>query len=907
MLTAALTLAAVALALYGVGLLPDGSTRVAGAAASAAAVAMAVVAFTRSRSLRADVDPVLRTDDAPIAPSAGRRRAGLVLLALGGGTAAWALVAIWRQPFAWSQALQWMTGLLVMVVGAWLLGRYGSSSLDAPDGGGEPGLPRWLETVLVAGIVALAAWFRIHHISDLPPGIFIDETNSALEALQILEGRRFSPFATGWFETPNGFVYLQTLVFRLLGTTFLAIKVQSLVPGVLTVLALYLLARELFGTRAALVAATFLAVNRWHVNMSRWGWNEVYPPLIQIVSVLFILRGARRGHHGDWAVAGFVLGVGMYTYLAVRLVVLAIALYLGFRAVIERRFVRRHWRGLVVFVVLYSLTFAPLAFTYIKRPFTLLNRSQQVSILHDIEAAGGSLRPLAESVRRHVVMFHVVGDHNARHNLPGEPMLDPVVGAFFLLGLGWAVWRWRDHRSGLLLIWVPLTLLGGILTRLDQAPQAYRTLTVVPAVVLLAASAYDWGLRGLSAPMRRTARPWVWAPLAVAGVVAAGWSSAATYFGRQARDISVYMAFSPLENAVTHEVLARRADHRLFLSPRLFLFSPVRFFTYQPSRPVGITLGRWRYSPFEELGGGLDRPGYRLTNPGLDLPLPDRGGQSATFLLDTHFEHVMDLFRFFYPGVRAEFVRNRMGQPFYLSVTVPGPEIAALQGRNRAADADELRGLYLPATDMYRISAAGSARVLLDQAEIGPEPVVLGQGLHALRVLDLAPGLPAAEPVLFWEGEQGSGPVPDAWLFRVGPSGHGLLGTYYRGSDWAPPPMMRRIDPLIVFSWPTREPYKLPFSVTWTGELLAPADGEYAFRLHADDGVRLWLDGEVVGTSLTPDSYNEISPRVRLSEGAHGVRIDYFQNAGGKVLELFWQPPGEPMQPVAPRFLRPPS
>jgi 4-amino-4-deoxy-L-arabinose transferase-like glycosyltransferase len=300
--------------------------------------------------------------------------------------------------------------------------------------------------------MAAAIWLRVVHIRQMPPGIFVDETNAALDGLRILEGRPDSLFGTGWFETPNGFVYLQTLFFRLLGTTFLAIKLQSLLPGIFTVLALYFLARELFGVRTALFSAAFLAFNRWHFNMSRWGWNELYPPLIMVLTLLFILRGVRRRHWGDWLLAGLLLGLGMYTYLAIRLVVIVIFLYLGLRLLLERNFLRRYWQGLLLFFVIYVLTFAPLGFTYLKNPFTFLNRTEQVSIQHDIEAAGGALQPLWESVRRHVRMFHVEGDRNPRHNLPGQPMLDPITGAFFLLGLAWALWRWRDHRHALLLI-----------------------------------------------------------------------------------------------------------------------------------------------------------------------------------------------------------------------------------------------------------------------------------------------------------------------------------------------------------------------------------------------------------------------------------------------------------------------
>jgi len=57
-----------------------------------------------------------------------------------------------------------------------------------------------------------------------------------------------------------------------------------------------------------------------------------------------------------------------------------------------------------------------------------------------------SLRPVAENALATLRMFHERGDSNARHNVPGEPMLDVIAGFLFL---GWSrlslATRWRRH------------------------------------------------------------------------------------------------------------------------------------------------------------------------------------------------------------------------------------------------------------------------------------------------------------------------------------------------------------------------------------------------------------------------------------------------------------------------------
>ena len=857
MITALLALAAVTLALLGVWHLPQTATHPLAPWLTFAGMILGIYAFWR---IERDWPPPEEPREERMRTQGRRRMLALALFWGGFAITLWALWEIWRQPFAWSQAAWWGAGLILMAVGASQITGWRADRFDKPAPKPDPvylghklgvarvqatengeGKPRrrpqrtgaaltarlnliynprpkpWQEALMLAIILSIAIWFRLNQIHHMPPGVFIDETNAAMDALHVLEGRADSLFGVGWFETPNGFVYLQTLFFRLLGATFAAVKLQSLLPGLFTVLALYFLAREMYSPYPALLAATFLAFNRWHVNMSRWGWNEVYPPLMQALSLFFIMRAARRRSLGDWAVGGLVLGLGMYTYLAIRMAALVIFAYLGYRALVEKDFLKRNWRGVALFVLMYALTLAPLGFTYVKNPFTLLNRSQQVSIMNDIQAAD-SLRPLVESTKRHLLMFNVAGDRNPRHNLPGAPMLDPITGAFFLLGMGWSLWRWKDHRRGLVIIWVGITLLGGILSRLGEAPQAYRTLAVTPAIALAAADAYNLTWRAVLLPGRRY-RFWRWgaALLMMAGLFAAGWLNYTTYFDKQARSSDVYMAFTPLENDVAREVLARQDEEQLYLSPRLYYFSPVRFFSYRPTHPVGIDLGPIHYSPFAKLGGGLAQPDYHVAEPASDLPLPDTG-QNATFLLDLDYQYLMDYFHYFYPNATGEVVNDRLGDPLYFRVTIPATDIAAAVGRSYA--------------------------------------------------------------------------------------GGGLLGRYFYGESWTGEPFQTRIDPFLLFAWPENEPTSGPFSVIWTGDLLVPTEGDYPFRLEADDGVRLTVDGQVAGESLQPDRPNTVDVTLHLTAGPHPIRIDYFQRGGGKAMAFYWTPPGQPTQPVGPKHLQ---
>lgn len=951
---ALLLLGAGALAVVGALLLYPPDSNAAGWLVYLAAALLAALAFHGLALRRREEVPPAR-----LATYASARRVALALLLLmvGLGAVAWAIRLLARTGDHDTARWLWLGGIGLALVGSVVLGALGPRPAE------PPAAPRAqtdrrrlaLEAIGFLALVALATWLRVYRINQMPPGIFVDETNAALDALAILEGRNDSPFGVGWFETPTMYAYYLVALFQVLGTNFVALKAASLIPAVLTVAAIYPLARLLFGVPAAFAVTFVLATNRWHMTMSRWGWNEVAPLLFMVGAVYFLVRGTRDRRASDFALGGLLLGLGHYTYLASRLVTLTVALYVLYRVLFERRFLRRHWRGLVLFALLYLAAFGPLLNTYLQNPFTFANRSRQVSILHDMTAYYDmqrspaprwvgrtlerfglpkevSLLPLQESVLRHLEMFHVAGDRNPRHNLPGAPMLDPITGSLLLLSLGYALWealrpRVGGHRHALLLLWLFVPLLGGILTRLDEAPQAYRTLPVVGAVALLVGDATvrsarvfadALGERGLSA-QRGLAGAAMAALLLWAGVL-----NYRVFFEVQARDGRVWQAFSPVETTVAAEVVAKMDDHSLYLSPRLYYFSPVRFLAYR-SREAG--------------GGGLEEPAYRLAEPVYDLPINDPFGQDALFLLDGYYADLPELFRQYYPGTRFEMVQGPGGQPLYLSVTVPGSEIAAAQGLNAeftlaagvepvarpygaaprftwppdlAADADPATAiarwtgsLQIPASGVYQLDVTGPGRVLLDGQEL-TGPRFLGKGLYRFELVQTEPG-PAAEITLSWQrpGQADDEMVPPNYFFRVDPPVHGLRGAYYQGELWEGDPVFTRVDPLLLFAWPEAEPWSGPFSVRWTGQLAAPVAGEYRFQLQADDGVRFWVDGRLVGESVTPDAFNVVDVRVMLEPGLHDVRIDFFQRAGGKALEFWWQPPGDHLRPVPPGVLTP--
>jgi alpha-D-xyloside xylohydrolase len=84
------------------------------------------------------------------------------------------------------------------------------------------------------------------------------------------------------------------------------------------------------------------------------------------------------------------------------------------------------------------------------------------------------------------------------------------------------------------------------------------------------------------------------------------------------------------------------------------------------------------------------------------------------------------------------------------------------------------------------------------------------------------------------------------------------------------------------------------FSGRWEGSILAPEDGEHEIGVEADDGFRLWLDGDLAAQdwNLGPARYKGAKIRLRKGQKVR-LKLEFFQAGGARVLRLCWRTPSE--------------
>jgi len=360
-----------------------------------------------------------------------------------------------------------------------------------------------VERVVLIILLALAVFLRLYRLSDVPPGIHDDEVINAQIADALRAGAPLSVF----YEEGEGREGLYHPVLVVSRTLTARVphwyRLPSVVCSLSTILLVYWLSRRCFGPWTALVATGGLALAFWSVFLGREALRVVTLPPLATGAALALWRGLEQPARGRratawFALAGLLLGLTQYTYLAARTLLLFVPLFIAYLAVIHRPRLSMHWQGLTVLVLVAAIVTIPLA-TYVGRHWAQQERITRLS--EPLQALlAGDLRPVMASSARTLGMFVWQGDPQPHYNLPGRPVFEPLGGALFVGGVLIALLNLRDPASAFWLIWTLVTLVPGMLTQ--PAPHFVRTAGALSTAFVFPGLAADWIRRRLATTER---------------------------------------------------------------------------------------------------------------------------------------------------------------------------------------------------------------------------------------------------------------------------------------------------------------------------------------------------------------------------------------------------------------------
>lgn len=351
---------------------------------------------------------------------------------------------------------------------------------------------------ILLAILALGAVFRFAALAENPLDMNSDQAEKLLDVGDVLNGTYYIFFERNTGREPWQFYWTVALI-KLFGLQpdFMALKLGTSLIGWLMLPAIFLLGREVLGSRGALIATLFAAVASWGVITARFGLRYPLAPCAVAWTLFFLVRGLRRDSRNSMLAAGIWAGIGLQGYTAYRFMVVVaplIGLIWLARLLVrdEREAAGRVLRNGLLAAVLALLVMLPLVRYGIDRPDQLLYRA--ATRLTDAEQAipGEPAQIFLNNLKNVLLMFNFTHDRVWVANLPDRPAMDVVLGGLLVVGAAACLahsWRTRNP-------WPALTLLAGVLMLIpsalsiafpDENPSVVRTGGALPALMIVCA------------------------------------------------------------------------------------------------------------------------------------------------------------------------------------------------------------------------------------------------------------------------------------------------------------------------------------------------------------------------------------------------------------------------------------
>jgi len=817
--------------------------------------------------------------------------------------------------------LLWLASLVSFVLA--FIGQTGTETVE-----GQEALQRW-ELIVLGFVVLVGFLLRSYHLESLPPSLHGDEAETGLQAIKILDGRVDDLFTMGWLDFPMLSFTIYALSMRIFGISIFGLRVASAIFGSLSLVPFYFLVRLLFGRQMALISTVLLAVSHWYVHFSRLALNNILTPFFELLAFYFLLKGLRSRKELDFVWSGLAIGLGLYTYYASRLVPLIILVFLAYRLITEKGFLRSHYREIAIMIAAAIFAFAPLGLYFIGHGRQLMSRGEGVFIFNSRSMDHFSqayhtrdpLRVLGIQTWRTLAVFNYWGDTSGQYGFR-EPILDFYTSAFFVLGLAYSLSQWRRWKHFFLHLWFWSNVVtGGILT--IDTPFTPRLAGLVPVLFVFAGLALDRTREQLSQAFRPKGKR-CFASVTALTLLLIAYTNGDAYLNRYIGKQKPMSGSTELARYIHY----LGPEYRIYLlgAPHLYFdFSTIRFIA-------------------------RDADGVDVYNVADEVPIRSEVEKEAVFiLLPSHLDALAFIRRYYPNGILEEY-RDVYDYLMFASYQVSREEIRERQGLvSRYYRGESWQGkpqfirsgsmveaglpgsssgssllsypfsviwegtIFLPWYGRYALGLDSStrARLFLDGqllAEGGASYVegeaMLPAGPHAIEVW-FVQRTADDRVALYWTPPDGRKEIVPRYVLFGDSEIHGLLGSYYdhRGEDLTP--FLKRLDPIIAFR--NLEGPGPSLSVEWEGCIRVPQSGTYTFETYSWDSSRVYLDGLLVVDNEHQGRDVRASGSIELDQGYHDLRVQGEFSDGWRLLELRWAPPGEELRLVPSEALIPPD
>lgn len=359
------------------------------------------------------------------------------------------------------------------------------------------------QLLLLFVIVIAGFLLRFISVTNVPPGLYIDEASIGYNAFQILTTGKdeygiphplfFKSF--GDYKVPV-YIYAVAGAMAFLGKTELAVRIPSIIAGTLTILVLYLFLQKLLSLETnkdlqkklkylPILASFLLAISSWHIHFSRGGFEVTLGTFFYLLGWYLFLLYKTTYSKAALVVSLLSFITAMYTYDSFRLLSPLAILFIGYILKIYRN------PKSFPFILLIVLLILPLfLFTFTANGSQRINATSTFSDIKNVTTEQKILIYPLNYLNNYLSFFSLdflfnYGDGIGRHQIPNFGLIYRWQFLFFLGGI-FVLLRQKKSilKNATFLLFFSTPLVAAIAV---PSPHSLRSLPlVIPAMICIA-------------------------------------------------------------------------------------------------------------------------------------------------------------------------------------------------------------------------------------------------------------------------------------------------------------------------------------------------------------------------------------------------------------------------------------
>ena len=344
-------------------------------------------------------------------------------------------------------------------------------------------------------IFIITLFIRAYDLQQLPKEMFSDHAEKLLDIVDILRGKYSIFFERNTGREPLQF-YLTAAIIKVFNTGigFLSLKIGMVAAGLVTLIFLFFIGKELQDEWLGIIAVFFAGIAYWPNIVSRVALRFALYPLFTAPTILFMIRGFKRNSRNDFILAGISVGLGMCGYSPARMLpFLVVFAFIAYMVVKKPKIDTQKILLNFLLLTLTALIFFLPIFRYaLENPQMMNYRGLSRLIPLEQDYPSSPLLIFIKNFLDAMLMFFHDNGQIWVHSIPGRPALDFVSAAFLFIGIIVSIRKIMNNKSweyAILLLSIPILLMPSILSLIfpGENPSLNRTAGAYVSVFLIVA------------------------------------------------------------------------------------------------------------------------------------------------------------------------------------------------------------------------------------------------------------------------------------------------------------------------------------------------------------------------------------------------------------------------------------